>query len=64
MLDIVPADENELPLSIKTEGVDQTEPGLARPASGDTQTTGEDDAIDDRQRHQNGDSTSGQHGEL
>ena len=64
VLDIVPPDENELPLSVKAESVDQTEPGLSRPASGYTQTMGEDDAINDRQRHQHGDSASRQHGIL
>ena len=64
VLDIVPPDENELPLSVKAESVDQTEPGLPRPASGHPQTMGEDDAIDDRQRHQSGDSASRQHGDL
>ena len=52
MFDIVAADENELPLSIEAERVDQPQSGLARPSAGNAQPVREQEPIDDRQRHQ------------
>ena len=64
MLDIVAADENELPLTVEAEGVDQPEPRLARPSSRDAQPMGEHKPVDDRQRHQDGDPASRQKSDL
>ncbi len=64
MFDVVAPDEDELPLAVETESVHEAQPRLPRPPPRDPQPVRERQAINDRQRHQNGYPASHQNADL
>jgi hypothetical protein len=64
MLHVISPDEDELPLAVETERVDEAQPRLPGPAARDPQPVREHQTINDRQRHQNGDPASYQNADL
>jgi hypothetical protein len=64
MLDIVAADQNELPLAVEAERVDEAEPRLASSPAGNPQPMGKHDTIDNGQCDQDSDPAGRQNGDL
>ncbi len=64
MFDIVTPNEDQLPLSVETERVDEAEPRLAGPSAGNAQPMGEHQSVDERQDHQGGDTARRQECDL
>ena len=64
MLYVISPDEDELPLAVETERVDEAQPRLPGPAARDPQPVREHQTINDRQCHQNGDPASYQNADL
>ena len=64
MLDIVAPNENQLPLAVEAERVDEPEPRLARPSARNAQPMGEHESVEDRQDDQRGDAARRQKSDL
>ncbi|MBV8320041.1 MAG: hypothetical protein JO049_05135 [Hyphomicrobiales bacterium] len=64
MFHVVASDEDELPLAVQTERVDEAQPRLPGPPSWDPQPVREHQTINDCYRYQNSDTASHQNTDL
>jgi hypothetical protein len=64
MLDIVAPDEDQLPLAVEAERVDEAKPRLAGPSARNAQPMGERQSVKDRQEDERGDAARRQEPHL
>jgi hypothetical protein len=64
MLDVVAPDEDQLPLAVEAERVDEAKPRLAGPSARNAQPMGEHQSVKDRQEDERGDAARRQEPHL